>query len=418
MPLIPIALATGWSAGVLFLLGLLPGPLSVKLNPMSVTLGALVIAISTEFSVLLSARYRQEREAGAPPARAMELTYTSTGAAVLASGATAIAGFAVLIASDIRMLRDFGVLTVVDLSVSLLGVMLVLPAALVWAEQHGPFGLRDLNLPLLRELRAAAGSSGSPPRLGRCAGVRSASCAAMPEDRFGDLGRPDGRSAAERFEEEDRLRRSRTCRRARPRCRGPATATPGWSGILALMGIGVLLVTTTLPDAGEGLRGPAGARWCPTSRPRWPRETWRATPTCAKGNDSERRPVPACQVRSEEVVNVCELRRRPLVLTFLVTAARTASRRWTASSGSARVPGRGLRGGLWAATSARRSEQIVRRRGWGCPWRGPGQRGGEPLRRGRVPHHRLLAAGGRVARPSSATSPRPSCGPRQQAERG
>ena len=97
---------------------------------MSITLGALVIAISTEFSVLLSARYRQEREAGAPPARAIERTYTSTGAAVLASGVTAIAGFAALIASDIRMLRDFGILTVVDLSVSLLGVMLVLPAAL------------------------------------------------------------------------------------------------------------------------------------------------------------------------------------------------------------------------------------------------------------------------------------------------
>ena len=63
-----------------------PEPLEVDLNPMSITLGALVIAISTEFSVLLSARYRQEREAGAAPARAMELTYASTGAAVLASG--------------------------------------------------------------------------------------------------------------------------------------------------------------------------------------------------------------------------------------------------------------------------------------------------------------------------------------------
>ena len=136
VPLIPIALATGWSAGILFVLGLLPEPLEVDLNPMSVTLGALVIAISTEFSVLLSARYRQEREAGAGPARAMEITYSSTGAAVLASGVTAIAGFAALIASDIQMLRDFGILTVVDLSVSLLGVMLVLPAALIWAEQR------------------------------------------------------------------------------------------------------------------------------------------------------------------------------------------------------------------------------------------------------------------------------------------
>ncbi len=144
VPLIPIALATGWSGLVVFVLGLLPGPLEVDLNPMSVTLGALVIAISTEFSVLLSSRYRQEREGGAGPSRAIELAYASTGAAVLASGLTAIAGFAALVFSDIRMLRDFGIVTVVDLTVSLLGVMIVLPAALLWAEEHGPFRVRDL----------------------------------------------------------------------------------------------------------------------------------------------------------------------------------------------------------------------------------------------------------------------------------
>ena len=138
VPLIPIAFATGWSALVLFLL-------RIPLNPMSAALGALVIAISTEFGVLLSARYKEEREAGADPGGALERTYASTGAAVLASGTTAIAGFAALIASDIRMLRDFGIVTVVDLTVSLLGVMVVLPAALVWAEQHGPFTLSDLD---------------------------------------------------------------------------------------------------------------------------------------------------------------------------------------------------------------------------------------------------------------------------------
>jgi hypothetical protein len=138
VPLIPIAFATGWSALVLFLL-------RIPLNPMSAGLGALVIAISTEFSVLLSARYREERDSGAGPARALERTYASTGSAVLASGTTAIAGFAALIASDITMLREFGIVTVVDLTVSLLGVMVVLPAALMWAEQHGPFTLRDLD---------------------------------------------------------------------------------------------------------------------------------------------------------------------------------------------------------------------------------------------------------------------------------
>jgi len=131
IPLVPIALATGWSALVLF-------ALRVPLNPLSATLGALVIAISTEFSVLLTARYREEREAGHEPAEALRRTYRSTGAAVLASGITAIAGFAVLALSDVKMLSDFGRVTVIDLSVSLLGVLAVLPAVLMLAEQRTP----------------------------------------------------------------------------------------------------------------------------------------------------------------------------------------------------------------------------------------------------------------------------------------
>src|SRR5947199_4141325 len=85
---------------------------------------------------MTSARSRQERGKGADTVEALERAYSSTGAAVLASGATAIAGFAAVIASDIRMLHDFGAVTVIDLTVSLLGVMLVLPAAIVWAEER------------------------------------------------------------------------------------------------------------------------------------------------------------------------------------------------------------------------------------------------------------------------------------------
>jgi uncharacterized protein len=129
VPVVPIALATGWSALVLWVLG-------VPLNPLSATLGALVLAISTEFAVLLSARFAAERATGAAPAEALRQTYRSTGAAVLASGATAIAGFAVLALSDVQMLRDFGLVTVVDLTVSLLGVLAVLPAVLVLAERR------------------------------------------------------------------------------------------------------------------------------------------------------------------------------------------------------------------------------------------------------------------------------------------
>jgi predicted RND superfamily exporter protein len=84
--------------------------------------------------VLLAARYHEERTAGGSLGDALRRAYARTGVAVVASGVTAIAGFAVLVFTDIRMLRDFGLVTVFDLGVALLGVLLVLPAALVWAE--------------------------------------------------------------------------------------------------------------------------------------------------------------------------------------------------------------------------------------------------------------------------------------------
>jgi hydrophobe/amphiphile efflux-3 (HAE3) family protein len=132
VPLVPIALATGWSALILF-------ATQIPLNPMSATLGALVIAISTEFSVLLSERFRQERAAGYEPDDALARTYRSTGTAVLASGITAIAGFGVLVLSNITMLRDFGAVTLVDLTVSLGGVLLILPAVLALSERGDAF---------------------------------------------------------------------------------------------------------------------------------------------------------------------------------------------------------------------------------------------------------------------------------------
>lgn len=127
-PLTPIVLASGWSALILF-------AVRVPLNPMSLALGALVIAITTEFSVLLSERHRQERLAGHDLVQALRRTYRHTGAAIAASGVTAIAGFGMLVLSDVAMLRDFGFVTVIDLSVSLVGVLVVLPAALVLSER-------------------------------------------------------------------------------------------------------------------------------------------------------------------------------------------------------------------------------------------------------------------------------------------
>ena len=88
-----------------------------------------------------------------------------------ASGVTAIAGFGVLALSDIRMLRDFGLVTLIDLSVSLAGVLIALPAAIVIAERDEPLRLRGrahagsprLARPL-RERRAGSGAARRAPQ--------------------------------------------------------------------------------------------------------------------------------------------------------------------------------------------------------------------------------------------------------------
>lgn len=129
VPLAPTVLATGWASLLLWVTG-------IPLNPMSAALGALTIAIATEFGVLLAGRFHEERAAGAGVEDALNGAYARTGAAVLASGVTAIAGFAVLVASDVRMLRDFGLVTVVDLTAALIGVLLVLPATLLLLERR------------------------------------------------------------------------------------------------------------------------------------------------------------------------------------------------------------------------------------------------------------------------------------------
>jgi hydrophobe/amphiphile efflux-3 (HAE3) family protein len=129
VPLLPTVLATGWASLLIWLSG-------IPLNPMSAALGALTIAIATEFAVILSGRFEQERSVGLDAPAALRRAYARTGAAVLASGLTAIAGFAVLVASDIQMLRDFGAVTVIDLAAALLGVIVILPATLILLERR------------------------------------------------------------------------------------------------------------------------------------------------------------------------------------------------------------------------------------------------------------------------------------------
>ncbi len=145
----------------------------------------------------------------------------------------------------------------------------------------------------------------------------------MPDDRFDDLRTPDSRSAAERFEELDRIDPEPDDPRRRPEVPRPGNRYAWVVGILMFMAVAVFAVTTSLPNSGEGLRGPAIGKKPPDFAA--PSATGNASNSDVAnvrqrtgGSDAAGK-VPACELVSEEVVNVCELRRKPLVLTFLVT---------------------------------------------------------------------------------------------------
>ena len=122
--MVPVLVAVGWSS-------LLPATIGIPLNPLSAVLSLMVVAIATEFGVILGARYREELATGVREVPAMRAAYGRTGMAVAVSAITAIAGFAALGVSDIPVVREFGLVAVLDLAVAVAGVVLVLPAALI-----------------------------------------------------------------------------------------------------------------------------------------------------------------------------------------------------------------------------------------------------------------------------------------------
>lgn len=144
----------------------------------------------------------------------------------------------------------------------------------------------------------------------------------MPEDRFGDLGaEKPKRSAAERFEEEDRLRPEADLPSNRPETPRPGSRYAWVVGVIILMVFGVVLLTRSVPDAGETSLGPARGSVIPAFAA--PSATGDldgdANVRQAVGGTERAGKGPACELRGEDVINVCDLREKPLVLTFLVT---------------------------------------------------------------------------------------------------
>jgi hypothetical protein len=137
-----------------------------------------------------------------------------------------------------------------------------------------------------------------------------------PGDRFGGSSEPERRSAAERLEERDRSH-------PEPEARRPDVPRPAsryaWVVGIAFFVVIVIAAVNSLPNEGKAIRGPrAGARMPQFSAPLATSDLEGDANVCQRAPCSKNAgPVPACQVRSRAVLNVCELWRRPVVLTFV-----------------------------------------------------------------------------------------------------
>jgi uncharacterized protein len=129
LPLVPVAIAVGLSSLVTLASGR-------ELSPLTSVTGPLVIATCTEFSVLILARYVEERRRGLDPAAAVERGAVRIGRAFVASGLTTVGGFGVLALSAYPLLSDFGVLVSLNVLVALVSALVVLPPLLMWADRN------------------------------------------------------------------------------------------------------------------------------------------------------------------------------------------------------------------------------------------------------------------------------------------
>ncbi len=146
LPLVPTALAAGWGPLLLLALGRLPGGWGStlgSLNPLTVVLGALVVALGTEFGVVLLGRFYEERRRGLDPDAAAGAALSGVGRAIRVSALTLGAGFGVLALSgffpnSLPLVADFGLAVVLDLALAVVAVFLVMLPLAVVLERHRP----------------------------------------------------------------------------------------------------------------------------------------------------------------------------------------------------------------------------------------------------------------------------------------
>jgi hypothetical protein len=153
LSMVPVLIAVGAAS-------LIAWAFNLRLSPMTAVGGPLVIAACTEFTSLILLRFIEERQRGLAPKEAIDATAARTGRAFIVSALTAISGVAVIACSSLPLLRDFGIVVAMNVTVALLSALVVLPPMLVWAEERGwvTKGMKPLPTPGDPEVSHPTGS--------------------------------------------------------------------------------------------------------------------------------------------------------------------------------------------------------------------------------------------------------------------
>jgi hydrophobe/amphiphile efflux-3 (HAE3) family protein len=168
LTMVPVLLAVGTSALLVRVLG-------VTLSPLTTVGGPLVVATCAEFSVLLVARYAEERERGVDPAASTRVAAERTGRAFFTSALTTLGGFAVLVFSPLPLLADFGLVVTVNIAVAVLCALVVVPPLVKEADRLGLLAFADAGPAGAAHWRAPVGVAAGVALVAAGAGIVVAS---------------------------------------------------------------------------------------------------------------------------------------------------------------------------------------------------------------------------------------------------
>ncbi|HRW81830.1 MAG TPA: RND family transporter [Methanothrix sp.] len=127
LPILPMIMVIGWMGGLMYLTGM-------KYNPMTATLGALILGVGSEYAILTMERFYEEKRKTDDAMKALFKATGSIGPAIVASGLTTVFGFSALIASPFPMNSSFGTITVVSVILALFATFTVFPVLLIRLE--------------------------------------------------------------------------------------------------------------------------------------------------------------------------------------------------------------------------------------------------------------------------------------------